>query len=238
MPNEATLLDEELRCKALTIHGLLVEKRGRPSWRQHYDPVSELVLTFLSQNTSDVNSHRAFEQLRARYPAWQAVMIAPLQELADTIRSGGLADIKAPRIQEALRRIQAERGSLTLDFLAALPLEEAKKWLTSLNGIGPKSAAIVLLFCFGRPAFPVDTHVFRVGHRLGITSARISRERAQLVWEALVPGELYYPLHLNLIRHGREVCKAANPQCETCPLQSHCDWHQSRLSEASSDSRL
>ncbi|MDH7487033.1 MAG: endonuclease III [Anaerolineae bacterium] len=217
--------DDRLHAKAQAIYRLLVEEYGQPAWRRHYDPLSELVLTFLSQNTSDVNSHRAFEQLKARYPTWEAVVAAPTEELAAAIRSGGLADIKAPRIQEALQRILEERGAFDLDFLADLPLEEAKGWLTSLQGIGPKSAAIVLLFCFGRPVFPVDTHIHRLSQRLGIVSPETSREQAQAVWEALVPAEVYYPLHLNLITHGRRVCRARDPLCPICALQAHCDWY-------------
>jgi len=224
MRSQATTSDNVLRFKAEAIYRLLVEEYGQPTWRLHRDPVSELVLTFLSQNTSDVNSHRAFEQLKARYPTWEAVVAAPTDELADTIRSGGLADIKAPRIQGALQRIQEERGEFDLHFLTDLPLEEAKQWLTSLKGIGPKSAAIVLLFCFGRPLFPVDTHVFRISRRLGFVSPKTSREQTQTVWEALVSADLYYPLHLNLITHGRRVCKAGNPLCAICVLQAHCDW--------------
>jgi len=225
MRNQATTSDSEVRSKAETIYRLLVEEYGQPTWRLHRDPVSELVLTFLSQNTSDVNSHRAFGQLKARYPTWEAVVAAPTDELADTIRSGGLADIKAPRIQGALQRIQEERGEFDLHFLTDLPLEEARQWLTSLKGIGPKSAAIVLLFCFGRPLFPVDTHVFRISRRLGFVSPKTSREQTQTVWEALVSADLYYPLHLNLITHGRRVCKAGNPLCAICVLQAHCDWY-------------
>lgn len=225
MQSEVVTSDSELQSKAETIYRLLVEEYGQPTWRLHYDPVSELVLTFLSQNTNDVNSHRAFEQLKARYPTWDAVVAAPTEELADTIRSGGLADIKAPRIQGALQRILEERGEFNLHFLTDLPLEEAKQWLTSLKGIGPKSAAIVLLFCFGRPLFPVDTHVFRVSRRLGLVSPKTSREQTQAVWEALVSADLYYPLHLNLITHGRRVCKASNPHCVICVLQAQCDWY-------------
>jgi len=217
--------DDSLLAKAQTIYRLLVEEYGQPTWRQHYDPVSELVLTFLSQNTSDVNSHCAFEQLRAHYPAWEAVVAAPTEELAATIRCGGLADVKASRIQEALQRILEERGEFDLGFLADLPLAEAKDWLTSLHGIGHKSAAIVLLFCFGRPVFPVDTHVHRLSQRLGVVPCNVSRERTQEVWEALVPGEVYYPLHLNLITHGRRVCKAGDPRCALCVLQDHCNWY-------------
>jgi endonuclease-3 len=237
MQNERTMPDQGSRSKAEAIYRTLAEQYGQPTWRQHYDPVSELMLTFLSQNTSDVNSHRAFEQLRDRYPTWAEVMAAPTEELAETIRSGGLADIKAPRMQAALERILAERGEFNLDFLADLPLQEAQQWLTSLKGIGHKSAAIVLLFCFGRPAFPVDTHVHRVSQRLGIVSRQSTRELTQNVWEGLVPAEIYYPLHLNLIRHGRQVCKAAKPRCAVCALQPHCDWVQSELSDSSNEAR-
>jgi endonuclease-3 len=216
---------------------LLLEVYGQPTWRQHRDPVSELVLTFLSQNTSDVNSHRAFEQLRSRYESWDAVLAAPTGELADVIRSGGLADIKAPRIQAALQRILEEQGRFSLDFLSDLPLKQSKRWLTSLKGIGHKSAAIVLLFCFGKAAFPVDTHVHRVSLRLGIVPAKTSRDDTQKVWETLAPPAAYYSLHLNLIKHGRQICKAASPRCAVCVLQPHCVWVQSAESAVSRDAR-
>jgi endonuclease-3 len=226
MVKPAAATDSELRDKALAIVERLAATYGRPTWRQHYDPVSELVLVFLSQNTSDLNSHRAYARLRERYPTWEEAATAPTAELADAIRSGGLADIKAPRIQEALRRILAERGHLSLDFLADLPLEEAKSWLTSLKGVGHKSAAIVLLFSFGRPAFPVDTHVQRVSVRLGVTPSETNREQTQAQWEALVPPEAYYALHLNLITHGRRVCRPARPLCDQCTLSAQCEWRQ------------
>jgi endonuclease-3 len=237
MWNGGKTADPALRSKAQAVHRLLLEVYGQPTWRQEHDPVSELVLTFLSQNTSDVNSHHAFEQLRAHYPTWDAVLAAPTEDLADSIRPGGLADIKAPRIQAALQRILAEQGKFSLDFLADLPLKQAERWLTSLKGIGHKSAAIVLLFCFGKPAFPVDTHVHRVSQRLGIVSAKTGREDTQRVWEALAPAAAYYSLHLNVIRHGRLVCKATNPRCAVCVLQPHCDWYQSGRSVASSTAR-
>jgi len=226
----------QMRNRALTISERLGAAYGRPTWRQHYDPVSELVLVFLSQNTSDLNSRRAYERLRQRYTTWEEVAAAALPELADAIRSGGLADIKAPRIQEALRRILTERGELSLDFLADLPLEEATAWLTSLKGVGHKSAAIVLLFSFGRPAFPVDTHVQRVSLRLGIAPSATNREQTQAQWEALVPAAAYYSLHLNLITHGRQVCRPTKPLCGRCTLSDLCDWRQRRASEAASAS--
>lgn len=209
---------------AAEIHRRLQQTYGQPDWRPSYPPLDELVLTILSQNTNDVNSGRAFAELKARYPTWQAVLDAPVGELAETIRSGGLARQKAPRIQAALRRIWAERGEFSLDFLADLPVERAKRWLLSFDGVGPKTAAIVLLFCFGKPLFPVDTHIGRVSRRLGLAAARESEEKIAELWEALVPPEWFYPLHLNLIRHGREVCTARAPKCRACVLLDVCRY--------------
>jgi endonuclease-3 len=206
----------------------LLAAYGEPDWRPRLLPVEELVLTFLSQNTSDVNSGRAFETLRARYPTWQAVVDAPTAELAETIRSGGLAQRKAPRIQNALRRILAEQGKFSIDFLADLPTDEAMRWLTSLDGVGHKTASIVLLFCFAKPAFPVDTHVGRVTRRLGLARPKDSEEKIKAIWEELVPPEWYYPLHLNLIRHGRQVCRARAPDCPACVLNDVCQYNSKR----------
>ncbi len=212
------------RTRAAEIHRRLLSAYGEPSWRPHYQPMDELVLTFLSQNTSDINSGRAFASLKARYPTWQSVLEAPVDELADTIRSGGLAQRKAPRIRNALRRIQAERGEFSLDFLADLPVDEATRWLTSFDGIGHKTASIVLLFCVRKPAFPVDTHVGRVTRRLGLAGPKDSEEKIKRIWEGLAPPEWFYPLHLNLIRHGREVCHAQRPECDACVLREVCRW--------------
>ncbi len=197
---------------------------GTPDWRPHYAPLDELVLTMLSQNTNDVNSLRAFEALKARYVTWQSVLAAPENELALTIREGGLGPQKAPRIQAALRRIYEERGDFEIDFLAGWPVDVALDWLTGFNGIGPKTASIVLLFCFGKPAFPVDTHITRVTRRLGLAGPRVSPERIQHIWEDLVPTEWYYALHLNLIRHGRQVCRALKPRCADCVLSTICKY--------------
>src|SRR5512136_540068 len=201
---------------------------GHPPWRRSYPPIDELVLTFLSQNTSDLNSGRAFAALKARYPDWQQVLDAPVEELAETIRSGGLAYQKAPRIQKALRRIKEERGEFNIDFLADLPVEESMCWLTSFDGIGHKTASIVMLFCFGGAAFPVDTHVGRVTRRIGLVGAKETEEKIKATWESLVPAEWYYPLHLNLIRHGRQVCRARAPDCPACVLSDVCLYYSER----------
>lgn len=216
--------DRDPRALAAEVYSRLQAAYGAPTWRPHYAPMDELVLTFLSQNTSDINSGRAFQALKARYPTWEAVLEAPVEELAATIRSGGLAQQKAPRIQGALRRILEERGEFNIDFLADLPVEEALRWLTSFDGIGHKTASIVMLFCFGRPAFPVDTHVGRVTRRLGLANPKDSEEKIKRIWESLVPADWYYPLHLNLIRHGREVCHAQRPECTACILRSLCPY--------------
>lgn len=216
-----------LRRKAVRIDRALEAYYGVPDCRR-LDPLSELVLTILSQNTSDINSGRAFERLRARFPTWEAVRDAPLEAIIEAIRPAGLAAQKAPRIQRILQRISAERGALSLDFLADWPLEAAKAWLRRLDGVGPKTAAIVLLFSLNRPAFPVDTHVHRVGTRLGLIPEGMSAEAAHDWMEALVPPERYLPFHLLLIRHGREICKALRPRCEVCPVRRMCAYYRWR----------
>jgi endonuclease-3 len=216
--------DDQLE-KALAVHQLLIEEYGQREWHPR-EPLSVLISAILSQNTSDVNRDHAWGRLKERFPTWESVLAADTADLADAIRPGGLADIKAPRIQEALRAVKRERGELTLDFLAEMKVDEAKRWLTSLNGVGPKTAAIVLLFSLGMPAFPVDTHVHRVSRRLGLIGPKTSRERAHEVLEGLLPPEIYYTFHLNLIAHGREVCKSQQPRCVTCVLRERCDYYQ------------
>jgi endonuclease-3 len=215
------------------IYRRLLAAYGQPEWRRQFPPMEELVLTLLSQNTSDINSGRAYEALRARYATWQAVVDAPTAELAETIRSGGLAQRKAPRIQQALRRILAERGEFNIDFLANLPAEEAMRWLTSFDGVGHKTASIVLLFCFGKAVFPVDTHVGRVTRRLGLAGAKDSEEKIKAIWESLAPADWFYPLHLNLIRHGRKVCRARAPDCLACVLNDVCRYFSECSKETS-----
>ena len=211
--------------KALAVHQLLIEEYGQQEWHPR-EPLSVLISAILSQNTSDVNRDQAWRRLKERFPTWESVLAANTAELAEAIRPGGLANVKAPRIQEVLRAIKLERGELTLDFLAEMEVDEARKWLTSLNGVGPKTAAIVLLFSLGKPAFPVDTHVHRVSRRLGLIGPKTSREQAHEVLEALLPPAIYYTFHINLIAHGREVCKSQQPRCATCVLREHCDYYR------------
>jgi endonuclease-3 len=210
----------------MSVHQLLIDSYGEPGWRQHLPPVDELISTILSQNTSDINRDKAFYALKDAYPDWQMVMMAPESDIRDVIRPAGLANRKAPRIQNALAVIYEEQNELTLDFLADMALDDAKNWLTDLDGVGPKTAAIVLLFSFNRPAMPVDTHVHRVTGRLGLIEAGTSAEKAHVLLEEIVNPDDYYSFHLNVIRHGREVCSARKPKCEICPLQNYCDYYQ------------
>ena len=215
-----------LAAKAKRIHALLLKAYGDPVWRNPLPPVDELVSTILSQNTNDVNRDRAFLALQARFPTWEAVRDAPAEAVMDAIRPAGLANQKGPRLQAVLRQITAERGALNLDFLKDLPVDEARAWLTRFKGVGPKTAAIVLLFSLGRPAFPVDTHVHRVTGRLGLRPAAMSADECHPYFEALLPPDSYYAAHLNLIRHGREVCHARGPACGRCVLTTLCAYYQ------------
>ncbi len=210
--------------KALKVHQKLLEFYGEPIWRNPLPPVDELVSTILSQNTTDVNRDRAFESLRAKFPSWEQVRDADTEEVIEAVRVAGLANQKGPRLQQVLRDITEERGSLDLSFLAELPLEEARNWLTKFKGVGPKTAAIVLCFSLGRPAFPVDTHVYRVTGRIGLRPEKMTVEQAHPCLESLFPPETYYAAHLNIIRLGREVCTARKPHCPVCPVYELCDY--------------
>jgi endonuclease-3 len=226
---------DQLQAKIESVHQELVDAYGLPQRRNPSPPLDTLIGAILSQNTSDVNSHRAYEHLRQRFPDWAQVRDAPTEDVIETIRSAGLANLKGPRIQQVLRRISDERGELSLDFLADAPLDEAQAWLTDLNGVGPKTAAIVLLFSLGRPAFPVDTHVHRVSRRLGLIPERTSAEKAHTLLEARLPHDWYYPFHMNLVRHGRQVCHARNPNCEECILPDLCDYYRLVYGTATSE---
>jgi endonuclease-3 len=195
---------------------------GRPESVPHGDAVAELVLTILSQNTADTNSGRAFTRLMRRYPSWEAIATAPAGEVVETIQVGGLAQQKAPRIQAALRAIGERSPSFDLGFLEGMDDGEARAWLRSLPGVGPKTAACVMLFALGRPALPVDTHVERVAKRLGLVEGKRSPEQAHEDLAGIVPVADYYRFHMLLIKHGRRTCIARRPACERCPLQDVC----------------
>ncbi len=222
---------------------------GRPTWERRLDPTSELILTILTQNSADTNAEVAFEALRRTYPGggearphnpgagwggeglpdgaapdWDTVEHAPLPELVDTIRPGGLANQKAPRIQAALRTIREERGDYSLEFLGEMPAFEARDWLTAINGIGKKTASIVLLFCFGLPFMPVDRHVERVSKRIGLIPAKATADDAHELFLAMLQPDQMYAAHVDLIQHGRVLCHAQRPECSACPIRPRCRY--------------
>ncbi len=220
---------------------------GGQAWESRLDPTSELILTILTQNTADVNAEKAFEALRATYPSdrepevhtpgigwggdglstapppdWSLVEHAPLPELVDVIRPGGLGPQKAPRIQATLRHIREQRGDYSLEFLADMPAIDARDWLTAIDGIGKKTASIVLLFCFGTPLMPVDRHVERVSKRIGLIPPKATADQAHDLFLGLLEPDEMYAAHVLLIHHGRVICHAQNPKHELCPLAERC----------------
>ncbi|MHA1943096.1 MAG: endonuclease III domain-containing protein [Candidatus Thorarchaeota archaeon] len=215
----------QIRLKAKKVCDILIRYYGKAVSSRKLPPLDELVMTILSQHTSDVNMFRAFEALKKRYPTWEEVLEAPQDELALFIRSSGMYNLKAKRIQATLREINNRVGKLDLSLLENMEIEKAKKWLTSLYGVGPKTAAIVLLFSFERPVLPVDTHVWRVTKRLGIIEEKVSREKAHILLERYMPASCIPSLNKNLVRHGREVCRAQNPHCDDCFLSHLCDYY-------------
>lgn len=202
---------------------------GRRPWRRWGPPLEGLIATVLSQHTSDVNSAAAYRQLRRTFRTWRACLAAPAEAVEAAIRCGGLARQKTLSIQAILRTLQADRGALSLDFLTRWPLERAREYLRALPGVGPKTAACVLMFNLGRPALPVDTHIHRVAGRLGLISEGTSAEKAHLLLESACPPRRVYAFHVLLIQHGRKVCRARNPRCEECPLSDLCPSSTTRL---------
>ena len=220
---------------------------GHPAWERRLDPTSELILTILTQNSADTNAEVAFEALRRTYPSgdevrphnpgagwggeglpdgaapdWPAVEHAPLPELVDVIRPGGLANQKAPRIQATLARIREERGDYSLEFLGDMPTLDARDWLTAMDGIGKKTASVLLLFSFGKPLMPVDRHVERASHRVGLIPKKASADDAHDLYLGLLRPEEMHEAHVNLIQHGRTTCHARRPDCPACPLRPRC----------------
>jgi endonuclease III len=219
----------DLQQRAIHIHKTLLKAFGEPIWRNPLPAIDELVSTILSQNTNDVNRDRAFNALRGKFKTWEEVRDADTEDIISAIRPAGLANQKGPRMQQVLNAITAERGSLDLSFLAQMPVEEARRWLTKFNGVGPKTAAIVLCFSLGIPAFPVDTHVYRVTGRIGLRPEKMTVEQAHPHLESVFPPEMYYAAHLNLIRLGREICNARKPLCMNCPIVNLCDYKDKNL---------
>jgi endonuclease-3 len=210
---------------------------GRPRNLPHRAPLDELVLTILSQNTNDRNRDIAYARLRARFPSWAAVAAAPVAELEQAIRPGGISRVKSERIKRILRAIEQQRGGLALDWLEQAPRAQALEFLEALPGVGRKTAACVLLFSYDRPELPVDTHVYRVATRLGLLRPKASFQEAHETLLALTDPEDVYELHVNLIRHGRRLCKPQRPICESCPLLRVCPHGRARVGAAGGAAR-
>jgi endonuclease-3 len=220
-----------MKKRAMKVDRILTRVYGRKELGLDDDPLDTLVETILSQNTTDKNSGRAFSKLKDAYPKWERMLGEDPKKVAKIIWSGGLAGIKAARILDALEFINRERGALDLDFLRDMEPDEAEAWLGQMKGVGPKTRSIVLLFALGMPAFPVDTHIHRVTRRLGLIGSKTTREQAQAELAKLVPREEFYNFHIDIIEHGRAVCQARKPKCDTCKISQLCDFY-GRLAKA------
>ena len=212
------------------IGALLEAEYGRPEFNPDLKPLDEFILTILSQNTSAANYRRAFASLRERFESWDEVRQADAGDIEDAIHCGGLARIKADRIKASLDEIHSRYGKLDLDFLNEMSDEDARAFLMQFDGVGIKTASCVLMFSMGRPVFPVDTHVHRIAMRLGLFGPRVSAEEAHRLLQAMIPDEMVYSMHVNLVTHGRRVCKARNPTCDVCPLLEMCLFGRRALS--------
>jgi endonuclease-3 len=210
------------------IDARLREVFGASRWEPDLDPLSELIQTILSQHTTGPNSRRAFEQLRERFPTWDELRTAEVDDVAAAIHSAGLARLKAPRIRQIIERVQAERGDYDLSFLAEMPVTQAMAWLRGLPGVGQTTAACCLLFGLGRSAMPIDSGIQRIANRLGLVPSGVSADVVQATLEAAVPASAVYALHINLIRFGREICRPSLPLCAVCPLNDLCVYFGQR----------
>lgn len=217
-----------LRARIRSVHDRLWAEYGDGSVVAHgsggEDPLDGLVRTILSQHTSDLNSDRAFADLKRRFPTWESVLAADVSELEEAIRSGGLAAQKAPRIRAILEEIRRERGCLDLSNLDAMGSADAVAHLTRFHGVGRKTAACVLLFSMGRPVFPVDVHCLRTARRLALVPPDCDANQAHDLLDAMVPNDLKLGLHLGLVRHGRLRCRPTAPRCEGCPVRRYCSY--------------
>jgi endonuclease-3 len=207
-----------------SIIDLLKKTYGAQEFHPHHSPLAELVQTILSQNTSDANSRSAYRALVEAFDSWDKILVADIDRIARTISSGGLAQIKAQRIQQALREIKQRRGKLDLNFLNDMPVPEAREWLKQLPGVGNKTANCVLLFALGKPALPVDTHIFRVSKRLGLVPGKASLDEAHRILEEQVPPECIFEFHVLMIEHGRRTCGAQRPHCSQCAIKPLCQF--------------
>jgi endonuclease-3 len=220
--------DEVLQAKALVVYQRLTEKHGERPLKPRREPMHELISTMLSHRTTQQNEQIAYDEMRRRFKTWEAVRDAPLPELIDAIKTSNFPEVKAPNVQAALRQIIEERGEANIDFLREMPVEEALAWLTSLPGVGIKTATLVLLFCFHKPVLPVDTHVHRVSQRVGLIGPKVNPTAAHPLLLNLLPTDPYilFNFHVSLLLHGQKICVWKAPRCEKCPLTDICNWYQ------------
>jgi len=211
--------------KITAIHKILKYLYGTPK-KRHLAPLDELIMTILSQNTSDRNSVPAFFNLKKSFRNWGDVRVARASRIAGLIKRGGLANIKARRIKDVLSAIRQRQNSLNISFLKKIPVQDAMDYLMSLKGVGPKTASVVLLFSFNKPVMPVDTHIFRVAKRLGILGKKVSVEEAHAILTAATPPRIIRDFHINLIEHGRKICKAQRPLCDLCGVRRLCTYYR------------
>ncbi len=230
MNHAADAATTELEAKAWTMYERLLKRYGHQPNVPRREPMHELISTILSHRTTGRNEDLAYNRMIKRWGSWEAIRDAPVEELADAIAPANYAEQKAPRIKEVLRRIIAEHGTANLDFLRDMPLDEAMTWLTSLPGVGPKTASLVLLFCFARPVLPVDTHVHRVSQRVGLIGPKVDATAAHPLLLALFPDDpqILYNFHINTLRHGQQLCVWGTPRCSKCPLTEICNYYHSQ----------
>ncbi len=217
-----------LQAKTMLVYERLVALHGERPLKPRREPMHELISTMLSHRTTQQNEAVAYEEMRRRFGTWEAVRDAPLNELIDAIKVSNFPEVKAPNIQATLSRIIAERGEANIEFLRDMPTEEALAWLTSLPGVGIKTATLVLLFCFHKPVMPVDTHVHRVSQRVGLIGPKVNPTAAHPLLLNLLPADPYtlFNFHVALLKHGQKICVWKDPRCEKCPLTDICNWYQ------------
>lgn len=216
------------REKTWEVYQRLLKTHGERSLKPRREPMHELISTMLSHRTTGHNERIAYESMWQRFGSWEGIRDAPVEELSDAIQASNFPEVKAPRIKAVLDFIIRERGEANIDFLSDLSVEDALEWLTTLPGVGIKTATLVLLFCFGKPVMPVDTHVHRVSQRIGLIGAKVNPTAAHpILWELLPPEpHILYNFHVVLLKHGQKICVWKNPHCEVCPLSNLCNWYQ------------
>lgn len=225
----------ELQEKAQLVYQGLLEMHGEIERIPRRDPMHELISTMLSHKTTGKNEDLAYTRMREKFGSWEAVRDAPTSELVDAIAASNYPEVKAPNIQKTLALIIAERGEARIDFLADLPTDEALKWLTKLPGVGVKTATLTLLFCFGKPVLPVDTHLHRVSGRLGLIGAKVSADKAHQELLSLLPRDphVLYNFHIGMLKHGQKICVWKAPRCQKCALTEICDYFQANRPDLS-----